>query len=54
MGSISVHDLAWVVDYLERINYPQQTEYGNIQHKLIDIIVIVFTAALCGYEDYEE
>ncbi|MDR2343903.1 MAG: transposase family protein [Spirochaetaceae bacterium] len=25
---------------------------GNIRHKLIDIIVIAFTAVMCGYEDY--
>jgi hypothetical protein len=54
MGKISIHDLARVVDCLDRINDPRRTEYGNIRHKLIDIIVIAFTAALCGYEDYEE
>jgi predicted transposase YbfD/YdcC len=54
MGAISIHELARVVDYLEEINDPRRTEYGNIRHKLIDIIVIAFTAALCGYEDYEE
>jgi predicted transposase YbfD/YdcC len=54
MGSISIRDLAQVIDYLEEINDPRRTKYGNIRHKLIDIIVIAFTAALCGYEDYEE
>jgi hypothetical protein len=54
MKSISIHDLARVTDYLERINNPQRTEYGNIRHKVIDIIVIAFTAVLCGYEDYQE
>jgi hypothetical protein len=54
MGKISIHDLARVVDYLDQINDPRRTEYGNIRHKLTDIIVIAFTAALCGYEDYEE
>jgi hypothetical protein len=28
--------------------------HGNIRHKLADIIVIAFTAVLCGYEDYGE
>jgi hypothetical protein len=46
--------MARIVDYLEEINDPRRTKYGNIRHKLIDIIVIAFTAALCGYEDYEE
>jgi hypothetical protein len=54
MGSINIHDLARVIDYLEKINGPQRTAYGNIRHKLIDLIVIAFTAALCGYEDYGE
>ncbi|MDR1929113.1 MAG: ISAs1 family transposase, partial [Treponema sp.] len=54
MGKISIHELARVIDYLEEINDPRRTKYGNIRHKLIDIIVIAFTAALCGYEDYEE
>jgi predicted transposase YbfD/YdcC len=54
MGNISVRDLARVIDYLEAINDPRRTKYGNIRHKLIDIIVIAFTATLCGYEDYEE
>jgi predicted transposase YbfD/YdcC len=53
MRTISIHELARVIDYLEQINDPRRTEYGNIRHKLIDIIVIAFTAALCGYEDYE-
>jgi hypothetical protein len=54
MGSISIRNLEWVIDYLEELHDPQRTEYGNIRHKLIDIIVIAFTATLCGYEDYEE
>jgi hypothetical protein len=36
-----------------QINDPRRTKYGNIRHKLIDLIGIAFTAALCGYEDYE-
>jgi hypothetical protein len=54
MGSISIRDLAQVIDYLEEIHDPRRTEYGNIRHRLIDIIVIAFTTARCGYEDYEE
>jgi predicted transposase YbfD/YdcC len=54
MESISDDDLTQVKDYLERINDPRRTGYGNIRHKLIDIIVMAFAATLCGYEDYED
>jgi hypothetical protein len=54
MATLSIRDLARVSDFLDEINDPRRTEYGNIRHKLEDIIVIAFTAALCGYEDYEE
>ncbi|MDR2070215.1 MAG: transposase family protein, partial [Treponema sp.] len=54
MEKISIHKLAQVIDYLEGIHDPQRTEYGNIRHKLIDSIMIAFTAVLCGYEDYQE
>ena len=54
MATINIRDLARVADFLDEINDPRRTEYGNIRHKLADIIVIAFTAALCGYEDYEE
>jgi hypothetical protein len=54
MRSISQGELERVKYHLGKINDPRRTEYGNIRHKLIDIIVIAFTAALCGYEDYEE
>ena len=54
MAKISIRDLARVADFLDGINDPRRTAYGNIRHKLVDIIVITFTAALCGYEDYEE
>jgi hypothetical protein len=54
MERISIGELAHVIDYLEQINDPRRTEYGNIRHKLIDSIVIAFMSALCEYEDYEE
>jgi hypothetical protein len=54
MKSIGVRYLTRVADYLEQINDPRRMVYGNIRHKLVDIIVIAFTAVLCGYEDYEE
>jgi hypothetical protein len=34
MGSISIRDLARVIDYLEEIHDPRRREYGNIRHKL--------------------
>jgi hypothetical protein len=54
MKSISVRDPARVAGYPEQIKDPRRTAYGNIRHKLADIIVIAFTAVLCGYEDYRE
>jgi hypothetical protein len=54
MGAISIHGLVRVTDYLEGINDLRRTTHRNTRHKLVDIIVIAFTAALCGYEDYEE
>ncbi|MDR2054237.1 MAG: transposase family protein, partial [Treponema sp.] len=54
MEKISIHQLAQVIDYVEGIHDPRRREYGNIRHKLIDSIVIAFTAVLCGYEDYQE
>jgi hypothetical protein len=41
-------------EYLGGINEPRRTAYGNYRHKLIDIIVIGFTATLCGSEEFEE
>jgi hypothetical protein len=54
MEKISIREPAQVIDYQEQIKYPRRTGYGNIRRKLIDIIVIAFTATPCGYEDYEE
>jgi hypothetical protein len=54
MERIGIDELAQVIDYLEGIHDPRRTKYGNIRHKLIDSIVIAFTATLCGYEDYKK
>jgi hypothetical protein len=54
MAKIGMRELVRIVDFLDEINDFRRVEYGNIRHKLIDIIVIAFTASLCGYEDYEE
>ncbi|MDR0636807.1 MAG: ISAs1 family transposase [Treponema sp.] len=54
MAKISIRDLARAADFLDEINDPRRTAYGNIRHKLVDIIVIAFTAGLCGYENYEK
>jgi hypothetical protein len=37
MTKISMRDLARVADFLDEINDPRRTEYGNIRHKLVDI-----------------
>jgi hypothetical protein len=52
MKSISVRDLARVADYPEQINDLRQTTYGNIRHKLVDIIIMAFRSVMCDYEDY--
>jgi hypothetical protein len=52
MKSISARDPAQVVDYLRQINDPRRIAYGNIRHRLVDVIVIAFMAVLCSYEDY--
>jgi hypothetical protein len=54
MEKISIRELVQVIGYLEQIHDPRRTKHGNIRHKLIDSIVIAFTATLCGYEDYQE
>jgi hypothetical protein len=54
MKSISARDLARVADCLEQTSGLRRTAYGNIRHKLANIIVTAFTSLLCGYEDYEE
>jgi hypothetical protein len=33
MAKISMRDLARVVDFLDELNDPRRTEYGNIRHK---------------------
>ncbi|MDR0636556.1 MAG: ISAs1 family transposase, partial [Treponema sp.] len=54
MAKISIRDLARAADFLDEINDPRRMVYGNIRHKLVDIIVTAFTTVLCGYENYEE
>ena len=39
---------------LGKIEEPRRTAYGNIRHKLIDIIVIGFTATLGNHNEFEE
>jgi hypothetical protein len=51
---INEKDVMEMNKYMGGINEPRRTVYGNIRHKLIDIIVIAFTAVLCGYDEFEE
>jgi hypothetical protein len=51
---ISDENIQETGEYLGGVKEPGRTEYGNIRHKLIDIIVIAFTATLCGSDEFEE
>ena len=35
------------------IKDPHRTKYGNIKHKLTDIVVIAFLTMICGGEDFD-
>ena len=39
---------------IKNINDPRRTEYGNIRHKLEDIIIIGLCTIICGGEDYAD
>jgi predicted transposase YbfD/YdcC len=51
---ITAENIREMGEYLGEIHEPRRTGYGNIQHKLIDIIVIGFTATLCNNDEFEE
>jgi hypothetical protein len=51
---ITAENIREMGEYLGEIHEPRRTEYGNIRHKLIDIIVIGFTATLCNNDGFEE
>jgi hypothetical protein len=54
MMEIREEDVSGMGTYLGEIREPRRTAYGNIRHKLIDIIVIGFTAVLCGSDNFED
>lgn len=37
---------------IKKINEPRRTRYGNIRHKLEDIIIIGLCTIICGEEDF--
>lgn len=39
---------------IKNINEPRRTKYGNIRHKLEDIIIIGLCATICGGEDFSD
>ncbi|MCH5279047.1 MAG: ISAs1 family transposase [Christensenellaceae bacterium] len=39
---------------IKNINEPRRTRYGNIRHKLEDIIIIGLCTVICGGEDYAD
>ena len=39
---------------IKTITEPRRTRYGNIRHKLEDIIIIGLCATICGGEDYAD
>jgi hypothetical protein len=51
---LSEKDVREMSAYLGEISEPRRVAYGNIRHKLIDIIVIGFTAILCGSDEFED
>jgi hypothetical protein len=40
-------------NYLGERGEPRRTAYGNIRHKVPDIMVIGFTATLCNHDEFE-
>jgi predicted transposase YbfD/YdcC len=54
MMDVTEENIKEMGEYLGEITEPRRTEYGNFRHKLIDIIVIGFTATLCGSDEFEE
>jgi hypothetical protein len=51
---ISDENIQEMAEYLGGVEEPRRTEYGNFRHKLTGIIVIAFTATLCGSDEFEE
>jgi len=37
-----------------KVKDPRRTEYGNIRHKLWEMIIIALLSVICGGEDYED
>jgi len=38
----------------KQVKDPRRTEYGNIQHKLWEILIIALLSVICKGEDYED
>ncbi|MDR0629724.1 MAG: transposase family protein, partial [Treponema sp.] len=51
---ITVENIREMGKYLGERGEPRRTAYGNIRHKVPDIMVIGFTATLCNHDEFEE
>jgi len=42
-----------LIEETEKITDPRR-QYGYLQHKLVNLVVIAFCAIICGAKDYED
>ena len=47
-------DIEALKEGIGKIKEPRRTRYGNIRHKLEDILIIGLCSTLCGGEDFAE
>ena len=47
-------DIEALKEGIGKIKVPRRTRYGNIRHKLEDILIIGLCSTLCGGEDFAE
>ena len=45
-------DIKTLKEEIKNISEPRRTRYGNIRHKLEDIIIIGLCTVICGGEDF--
>jgi predicted transposase YbfD/YdcC len=51
---IAIDEILRLEEKLRVVPDYRRKDEGNIRHKLIDILVLTFTAVLCGFKEYEE
>ena len=47
-------DIKRLKEEIKNISEPRRTKYGNIRHKLEDIIIIGLCTVICGGEDFAD